>query len=494
MKTIAPARALALLLAGAGVLAPPAAAQAGKDGAAINRYISGLQYDPHRILTVTSNGARTAMPGLEKGKDSVIICTTKQKPLNKDLEEVTILSPSANTLFPGALVRANRNLAEGRPDLVTLARAPITVSVDLNGLEIDGQAKIADPTLTTVRAGLQKIQETWFNKKLGQAARFTYEMAKAYTSEQLAIALKINSKSAMGTLFKVDSSAAMAAERSVTVALFKQTYFTATFDPPADAADYFTTQVTEAQVRSRFDAANPPAYVKSMDYGRIILVRMETASSEDEQDLNAALQFATGGTDGPKMESALQEKYRRILANSTFTVLILGGNATDATKLLDGGKATGEALYKLIRGSAKFDRNNPAYPIAYTVNFLKDNSLATISLSTDYTETSCTEYPNGYVTFINKGGFLARFWVVYQYHGPDGKTLVKGEWQSKWETAPYTHTEFLPGDARDIVVFGEEDTGFGYKEVFRKKWSTPPNLCYKLKGTTLMPKWSNECD
>ena len=495
MKLSIPARLLAVGLAAAPVLLPAPGGPPKKESDKINSYLNGLSYDARKILAVTSSGTGSPRSGMETGKDSVIICTTtEKKPAVKNLDEVTILSPSANAMFPGALVRANRNLAEGRPDLVTLPRAPVTVSVDLNGMEEDGHAKIDNPTLTTVRSSLEKIKSAWFAKKLVQGARQSYEMAQAFSSEQLAIDLGVSAKSATGAAFKVDAGGSTNTRRSICVALFKQTYFTASIDPPAEPADYFGAQVTEAQVRSKFDAANPAAYVKSMDYGRIILVRMETSSSALDQELSAALQYATLGPEGPSLKADVQERYQQIISNSTFTVLALGGNAGDATSLLSNGKASGDSLYKLIKGSAVFNERNPAYPIAYTVNFLKDNSLATMTLSTDYYETKCTEYPNGYVTFINKGGFLARFWVVYKHHGKDGKTLEKGEWQSRWETAPYNHTELLPGDATDIVVYGEEQTGFGAKEVFRKRLSAPPNQCYKLSGTTLMPKWSNQCD
>jgi len=461
----------------------------------IDRYLEGLKYDPRALLSVKENGATETIPVKTVNGNSVVICTSERKPLSDELKEVTILSPSSNAMFPGALVRANRNLAEGKPELITLPRGPIALSADLPNLNEKGQATVANPTKGSVQTAIQKIQEEWFkDPKNVQGARQTFLVKKAYSSEQIALALKVSAKWDGGASLKVDSATTHSSASSTCIALFRQVYYTVSYDPPGDPAAVFDPKVTLDQVQRVVNAQNPAAYVKSMDYGRIILVRMETASSEIESDLAAAFKYATGGPAPSGMRSDLKAKYEKIISNSTFTVLTLGGNASSATEVMGDPKKAQDSLFKLIQSSATFNKQNPAYPIAYTVNFLNDNSLATFNFSTDYTESKCTEYPAGYVKVKNSGAYVARFKVTWDETGKDGKSLVPKIWESGNVTAGYQSTVDLPGDARNIKIRGEENTGFSWREAMSRTETGPTNKCYRIYGTTLMPKWDNSCN
>lgn len=77
------------------------------------------------------------------------------------------------------------------------------------------------------------------------------------------------------TLLSVNTSS----KSSTTVALFRQVYYTVTMDIPRTPASVFGAAVTLADVKGLADANNPTTYVKSVDYGRLIFVKMETNSS-----------------------------------------------------------------------------------------------------------------------------------------------------------------------------------------------------------------------
>ena len=81
----------------------------------IDRYISGLNYDPRQILAVALDGQTTTLPDTSRslGNNAVIVCTTRRHTLHKNLSEVAILSPSA-VAFPGALLRADQNMMNTR--------------------------------------------------------------------------------------------------------------------------------------------------------------------------------------------------------------------------------------------------------------------------------------------------------------------------------------------------------------------------------------------
>lgn len=98
---------------------------------------------------------------------------------------------------------------------------------------------------------------------------------------------------------------------------------------------------------------------------------------------------------------------------------------------------------------------------------------------------------SGFVTFFNDGGFGAQFSLQYSKVNGDRVfestgTLLLGN-KKKYE---------LPPDSTDIWLVGKENTGLvweGWRTVFDLRYSSPPNRCYRLFGTTLDPKWNNDC-
>lgn len=96
----------------------------------------------------------------------------------------------------------------------------------------------------------------------------------------------------------------------------------------------------------------------------------------------------------------------------------------------------------------------------------------------------------GWVTFFNEGGFVARFELKYRYQGEE-KKFETGHMQ-----LGNKKTYSIPPAATDVRVKGEEQTGLvweGWRTVFDKKFDGPPNNCFRLYGTTLHPKWNNDC-
>ncbi|MEO1632522.1 MAG: thiol-activated cytolysin family protein, partial [Bacteroidota bacterium] len=140
------------------------------------------------------------------------------------------------------------------------------------------------------------------------------------------------------------------------------------------------------QVEAAFSSSAPPAYVSEVSYGRIILFKMETSSSYQAADVEAAFRYATGAsvTDGD-----LAATYENILQESSVEVTVLGGNPGDYPSAFSS-PSPGD-LAQVIEGeNAIFSANNPGEPIAYAVKFLKDDTLAKLGYTTEYTARECS--------------------------------------------------------------------------------------------------------
>jgi thiol-activated cytolysin len=468
-----------------------------QSGANVDAFIRSLTYDPRVLLATREPGSTDSVPGRQAVGNGVIICSNERRDLTDTLAKVTVMSPVGGVVYPGALVKANRNLADGKPDPLALPRAPVTLSVNLPGIGANGVATVASPTNSSVQTAIQGILEKWFGTSAGlgysNPGNSVLKVAKAYNAQQVSLALGFGTKWADNEV-TANLSIASKNESSTAIALYQQIFYSVTADTPPSLAGWFGEGVSVGDLRREMNDDNPPAYVRSVDYGRIIMVRMDTSSAETKGDLEGTLKYLTTG--GQQIDANTASKFSSIANNSTFAVTVIGGSATTAGKsmeLSDFQKTFGE----VIKNDATFRRDNPGVPISYVVAFMKDNQVAQFGFTTNYNQSECKEFNNGYVVVQNSGAYVAKFKVTWDKTDETGKGLVPGIWESGNTTSSYRKTVELPGDAKDVRITAEEYTGLIWeptREAMNVAESGPTNKCYRIKGTTLNPSWDNDCE
>lgn len=97
---------------------------------------------------------------------------------------------------------------------------------------------------------------------------------------------------------------------------------------------------------------------------------------------------------------------------------------------------------------------------------------------------------DGYVTFFNEAGYVARYTLSYNMNGQPQSfstgNMALGNKQ-RFE---------IPGNATNVNVKGEGQTGLlwePWRVTFDKTFASPPNQCFKSFGTTLNQQWNNNC-
>ncbi len=138
---------------------------------------------------------------------------------------------------------------------------------------------------------------------------------------------------------------------------------------------------TLADVEAVMNPENPPLFVSSVTYGRMVVFTFESDYSAEE--LNAALEFTYSG--GVDVSGNVSVSYRDIISSSKITAFILGGSGGEAARTID----SYEALLDFIREGGDYSRQSPGAPIAYKLAYLGDNSPGRMSFTTDYTVTEC---------------------------------------------------------------------------------------------------------
>ncbi|MGI9175682.1 MAG: thiol-activated cytolysin family protein, partial [Rhodothermales bacterium] len=179
-------------------------------------------------------------------------------------------------------------------------------------------------------------------------------------------------------------------EKSVVLAVFQQAFYDVTVDTPASPESVFADGVTMEDVQRAITNEVPPAYVSSVTYGRLIMARMETSSRLTRAELEASARHAFTAVE---VSGDVEASYQKLNTNLSISVVTLGGNAAIATQAINTSspQALIEGMQTVIKGeNAVYTRSNPGVPIAYQVRYLKDNSLAKMGYTTEYTTTECT--------------------------------------------------------------------------------------------------------
>jgi len=397
-------------------------ADSGGDAMDINDYIINLDYQPDVLLNVQNTGgqaskrsALTADTTMSNTQTSITTCVQTKYNLQQNFDDIAIIRPMAGIVWPGALVLGNQSLMDGLPQPISLARAPIKMIVSLPGMGAAGVREISNPSNSAVQAAVDSSLE-WWNANAYQdgyvnASSSSYRLSTSYSSQQLALDVGLNVAWATGDVSS-QFSYTSTENKKVMMAVYKQAFYSVDVDTPQEPSSVFAESVSLDQVRSTLDTGTPPAYISSVVYGRIIMFRMETSMKVTSAELEASFRYAAGYS----VDGTLEARYKSILQSSTIEVVTLGGNAEVASEAVSARNA-GD-LEKIIKGkNAVYSRSNPGVPIAYTVLYLKDNSLAKLGFTTEYTATECTDRKTADIVDVKINFFKA----VKDCDGIEGK-------------------------------------------------------------------------
>ncbi len=468
----------------------PIAAISAGDRSDIDRFIRTMSFDERNILSTHARDATQALPRRRDNGRSVTVCTATRHDANGETNNISILSPTAGTVYPGALVRINSSLVEGRPQALTTPRAPVTFRLDLPG-QRDAGISVEDPSFSNVQTAIDNVLIDWIEaqptRRFTAPARQTLNTQRAFGREQVAASLGLNARW-MSNAFTANIGGGRQRETKTNIALFRQIYYSAIADLPSAPSSVFAPQVSLASLRKEIDKDNPPGFVRSVDYGRLLLIRVDSDYSVDDADIAATLRYASG--EDTSVDASLVSSYERIAESSRFTVLAVGGNAQAAASI--NGMAD---LQTFIRSGARFGRSNPGVPISYTVTFLRDHAIAAMRFTADHTEWTCIEHENASVRLRHDGAYIARFEIDWREFDESGASVEKS-WRSGSQTAGWTHTQNFPGDAQDIRIRAYANTGLAWnlwQEAMNAQMSTPRNSCFRITGTSLQRSFDNEC-
>lgn len=339
----------------------------------IDAYIASLPYLPVDNAQV-DQGAKSA-----EDREGDYSCTTQNLKETRQYDRIVAYAANSDSLYPGAIVSADSVLT-GLFTQIVLPRNPETISVSLENLAGSKQAEVKEPSLASYRDALSSVLSQEITGST--PANLYSEIEEVHSKEQLDMALGVQASWGLG-LASVKTSFDFSKQevKSRYVVRYTQAYYTVDLDAPPAPSALFAPTVSLADVQGKMDETRPPVYVTSVTYGRMVLFTFESEYSS--QEMGAALDFAYSG--GVDIKGDVSVTYKDMISKSKITAFILGGDAGTAVQTID----SYEALIAFIKSGGNYSRESPGAPIAYKLNYLKDNSPARMSFTTDYSVKDC---------------------------------------------------------------------------------------------------------
>jgi len=348
----------------------------------VNGYVAGLPawstFSPPQADADVATGTSVDSDDTIEGQPYK--CTTTPYSITRTPDRIVTLNPDVEILWVGSLLQGKGHLG-GIGQLAELPvrqRAPLSLSIDL--LVGDNARVVSNPSVATVTSAIGDLIQTAESQGHTAGSNIFYTKEETHSMNQAALAMGL-SAAYMGASIKASLSTDMSDETRTVTAYFVQRMFNVSMVLPQTPgevfSDDFTADLLEQQIdRGRIGPDNLPVYISSIAYGRILMFSFTSTASTF--DINATLEaMYNSGEFGGTLDAHLQQ----VLSQAKIEVVTVGGDA-------------GAAL-SLIRNNdlgSYFAQDAPltsARPISYTVRNLGDNSIASVSETTNYNLQQC---------------------------------------------------------------------------------------------------------
>ncbi|MFC3585192.1 thiol-activated cytolysin family protein [Streptantibioticus rubrisoli] len=295
--------------------------------------------------------------------------------LTRTPDKIVSFNPNVDALWPGALVQSRGAIDQGVLSPLSIReRAPLNVTVDALNVS-QKSSTVPDPDSTNV---LDAIKGMVRGQSGGSSATF-YDVRDSASVKAMALEMGVSGHY-LGFEAQANLDYKKKSEENTVLAYFEERAFSAFCSAPTTPAGWFTKRFTQGELDYLENAgsigrSNPPLYVSSVTYGRVLMFTCTYTASAQEivAAVKASYEGAAGGASGN-----LDVKSSEILRNSHVQVVTIGGDPENARALIKSGKvgdyfATQPTLDKY-------------QPMSFVLRRVVDNKLAQMSETYTYTE------------------------------------------------------------------------------------------------------------
>ena len=301
--------------------------------------------------------------------------------------DVTALGANDSVIFPGAMIYGiDPETGFGIDDFayrpIRLPRAPMTISISLatsKGVDVYAPEVVQNPSsLSEVQVAIQRMTSGAIGPQTRIAASATWVMEEVFSESQMGLVLGADVDTA-GFNLKSAFNFKESSQKTRIVAKYTQKFYTIDVDEPADPAGFFAGGISIEDALAALPPGCAPVYVKSVVYGMIAVMTMESDASFNAMKTKVDSAFSGGYVD---IKVKFDEEESRRVSESKINININGGSTRDLGSVLSGWNG----FRRVIGSSASFGQDSVPAPIGYRFYNLDGGDLAKITLASQYTE------------------------------------------------------------------------------------------------------------
>lgn len=294
-----------------------------------------------------------------------------------NIESIAYLGVNDDVVWPGSLIKGDQahNFVY-KP--IVISRAPVTLSISLE-TSSTGEGitqKVNNPSLSRVRQGISDLLKKAIVGDTYVPARVEFSHDQVFSSSQMSLFVGADVSYGVGSL-KTAFDWSSTTKQTKIVAKYKQIYYSIDMDTPASPAALLDPDVSMDAVRSAIPSGCAPLYVAGVSYGMMAIFTIETSFSYDE--MNLAIDAAYHGLVDAQITSGYTAK--QMLQQSNVRIVVYGGSTLGLGNIEEGF----EGFMKVVHASTEFNATSPGVPLVYKFRNACDNTLALITLTSQYT-------------------------------------------------------------------------------------------------------------
>lgn len=413
-------------------------------------------------------------------------CTTTPYSLTDTPDKVTIFNPDSEIMWLGALLQGS-GYKDGLGSLAELPirqRAPLTVFIDL--LSENVQATVENPNPANLASAIGDLIEQAELAGHKAGSKTFFEQKETHSLEQSALELGVSVRY-LGTTVNSELSFQQQREENTLTAYFIQQMFTSSVvlpqTPSAMFSDDFTAEQLNQQVAlGRIGPDNLPTFISNIVWGRMLMLTMTSTHTFDQ--MRAALSASNDAIGS----GSINADFTKVLNESEIRVSTVGGNDQGVANLIKTGQL-----------GDYFDADlslQQARPLSYTVRNLADNSIATVSETTEYNLKQCATgpaTPTGatYKLTLDKINLIAdgcdgvfapavELYYSFSLHTDAGTRLIISRGSNMTVQLGEGGSHTLPGNSNSVNLYAD---GRGSMRVTGNAWDEDSNSADERIGS-----------
>lgn len=294
-----------------------------------------------------------------------------------NLESIVYLGLNDDVIWPGNMVKGER-AHDFIYEPISIDRAPVTLSISLESANTGSTIvqEVEDPKLSTIRQGISDLLKTAVTATTKVPAKVEFSYQQVHSASQMSLFIGADISYGAGDLdtqFNWDQ----ASSKTRIMAKYRQIYYSIDIDVPGSPVDFLDPSLTVEEVEAAMGPGSRPLYVAGVSYGMMAIMVIESDFSYEQ--MKWALDASYSGV--VKVDAELDMTSTQVMESSSINIIVYGGSTAGLGELETGYPG----FLKVVDASSEFTSDSPGVPLVYKFRHLVDNTLALVTLTSQYT-------------------------------------------------------------------------------------------------------------